>query len=76
MSLAPGVGELFTFPFVSRHDGPVSAILFEAIPGGPLEAITRAPYADDPQAFDALALDLLRRYAPALHARIDPARSA
>jgi hypothetical protein len=73
MSLAPAVGELFTFPFVSRHDGPVSAILVEAIPGGPLEAIARTPYADDPRAFDALALDLIRRYAPALHARIDPA---
>lgn len=72
INLAPGVGEVFTFPFASRHDGPVSAILFEAIPGGPLEPITRASYADDPQAFDALALDLLRRYAPALHARIDP----
>lgn len=74
MCLAPGIGEVFTFPFVSRHDGPVSAILFEAIPGGPLELITRASYADDPRAFDALALDLVHRYAPALHARIDPAR--
>jgi 2-polyprenyl-6-methoxyphenol hydroxylase-like FAD-dependent oxidoreductase len=73
MCLAPGVGEVFTFPFISRHDGPVSAILFEAIPGGPLEPIARASYADDPRAFDALALDLLHRYAPALHARIDPA---
>ena len=70
--LAPEIGELFTFPFVSRHDGPVSAILVEAIPGGPLEAIARTSYADDPRAFDALALDLVRRYAPPLHARIDP----
>jgi 2-polyprenyl-6-methoxyphenol hydroxylase-like FAD-dependent oxidoreductase len=73
MALAPGFGEIFTFPFVSRHDGPVSAILVEAIPGGPLEPIARARYGDDPRAFDALALDLVARYAPALHARIDPA---
>jgi hypothetical protein len=73
MCLAPGIGEVFTFPFHSRHDGPVSAILFEAIPGGPLEPIARASYADDPQAFDALALDLISRYAPALRSRIDRA---
>jgi hypothetical protein len=73
MALAPGVGELFTFPFISRHDGPVTAILVEAIPGGPLEPITRARHADDPAAFDALALELIRRYAPLLHGRVDPA---
>jgi 2-polyprenyl-6-methoxyphenol hydroxylase-like FAD-dependent oxidoreductase len=73
MSLAPGVGEVFTFPFISRHDGPVTAIFVEAIPGGPLEPITRAPHDEDPAAFDALALELIRRYAPSLHARIDPA---
>jgi len=73
MSLAPGIGEFFTFPFISRHEEPVSAILVEAIPGGPLEQLARMPYADDPRAFDALALDLIATYAPALHARIDPA---
>lgn len=71
--LAPGIGEVFTFPFVTRHAGPVSAILFEAIPGGPLEPIVHASYADDPHAFHALALDLVRRFAPPLHERIDPA---
>ena len=76
MSLASGAGEIFAFPFVTRHAGPVSNMLFEAIPGGPLEPITRASYADDPAAFNALALDLVERYAPALHARIDPARFA
>jgi 2-polyprenyl-6-methoxyphenol hydroxylase-like FAD-dependent oxidoreductase len=74
MSLAPGVGEVFTFPFISRHDGPVTAVFVEAIPGGPLEPIARADQAADPAAFDALALDLIRRYAPLLHDRIDPAR--
>jgi hypothetical protein len=73
MTLAPGAGEIFSFPFLSYHDGPVTNILFEALPGGELEAIARTPYADDPQAFDALALKLVERYAPALHARIDPA---
>jgi 2-polyprenyl-6-methoxyphenol hydroxylase-like FAD-dependent oxidoreductase len=76
MSLVPGVGEIFTFPFVSRHDGPVTNILFEAMPGGPLEQIARMPYGDDPRAFDALALDLIATYAPALHARIDGAAFA
>jgi hypothetical protein len=73
MSLAPGAGELFTFPFISRHEGPVTSILVEAIPGGPLEPLARTDHAADPWAFDALALDLIRRYAPLLHDRIDPA---
>jgi 2-polyprenyl-6-methoxyphenol hydroxylase-like FAD-dependent oxidoreductase len=69
-AIAPGVGEVFTFPFFSRH-GRVTAVLFEAIPGGPLEPITRATYEDDLAAFEALMIDLLRTYAPDVHARID-----
>jgi 2-polyprenyl-6-methoxyphenol hydroxylase-like FAD-dependent oxidoreductase len=70
-SIAPGVGEIFTLPFHSHH-GLVTVIGIEAIPGGPLEAITHASYDDDPQAFEALLARLLREYAPPVYERLDP----
>ena len=70
ISIAPGIGEIFTFRFLSRH-GLVTAVAFESVPGGPLEPITRASYDEDPAAFEALMIDLLRRYAPSVHERVD-----
>jgi 2-polyprenyl-6-methoxyphenol hydroxylase-like FAD-dependent oxidoreductase len=70
IALVPEVGEIFTFRFLSQH-GPVTAVAFESLPGAPLEAMTRASYDEDPAAFEALMIDLLRRYAPAVHERID-----
>ncbi|MEA2189487.1 MAG: hypothetical protein QOK16_4498 [Solirubrobacteraceae bacterium] len=75
ISIAPGVGEIFTFRFVSLH-GLVTAVAFESVPGGPLDPITRASYAEDPAAFEALMIDLLRQYAPSVHERIDRAEFA
>jgi len=69
------VGEIFTFRFHSLH-GLVTAVAFESVPGGPLEPITRASYAEDPAAFEALMIDLLRQYAPSVHERIDRAEFA
>ena len=69
-SIAPGVGEILTFPFFSRH-GVVTGITVEALAGGPLEPIPHASYDDDPAAFEALMVDLIRRYAPSAHERID-----
>ena len=69
-NIAPGNGEVFQAPFHS-FEGRVSSILFEAIPGGALEGITRMRYEDDPAGFEATVLDLLRDYAPDIYGRID-----
>ncbi|MEY2442343.1 MAG: hypothetical protein QOJ46_1769 [bacterium] len=70
ISIVPGVGEIFILPYLCRH-GIVSAMCMESVPGGPLEVLTRTKYDADPAAFDALALDLLRRYAPHAYDRVD-----
>jgi 2-polyprenyl-6-methoxyphenol hydroxylase-like FAD-dependent oxidoreductase len=74
-SIAPGVGEIFTFPFLSAL-GSVTCLAFEAIPGGPLEPITRMGYDEDPAAFEEQVLELLKRFAPDVSARIDRAEFA
>ncbi|HEX5506717.1 MAG TPA: styrene monooxygenase/indole monooxygenase family protein [Thermomicrobiales bacterium] len=71
-NIAPGHGEVFQAPFLSAA-GRVSSLLFEAIPGGELEPITRLRYDDDPRRFEALVLALLRDHAPAIYERVDPA---
>jgi 2-polyprenyl-6-methoxyphenol hydroxylase-like FAD-dependent oxidoreductase len=74
-TLVPGAGEIFEFPWLSPH-GVVAGILVEAIAAGPFEALTRADRAQDPAAFDALALDLLQAHAPDVAERIDGAAFA
>jgi Styrene monooxygenase A putative substrate binding domain len=71
-NLLPGVGEAFEVQ-VRVEEGVVPAVVFEAIPGGPLEPFTRMRYEDDPARFDAAALATLREYLPATYARTDPA---
>ena len=71
-ALAPGAGEIFTMPFLT-FEGWVTALLVEAIPGGPLEPITRARSTEGHEA-DLLAL--LERFAPAIAARVDRGRFA
>jgi 2-polyprenyl-6-methoxyphenol hydroxylase-like FAD-dependent oxidoreductase len=68
-SLAPGAGEMFHAPFLSR-DGVVSAVLVEALPGGPLAPLVETRYEDDPQAFESLVLRLLRDHAPNVFERV------
>ena len=70
IQLVPEAGEIFVMPYLSRH-GVMTAICFEAIPGGPLEPIAQTRYDADPGAFENLALDLLSRYAPNVYDRID-----
>ncbi len=74
-TIVPGAGEIIEFPWLSPH-GMVAGILVEAVPGGPFEAITRTARADDPAAFDALALALLQAHAPDVAARVDAAAFA
>jgi 2-polyprenyl-6-methoxyphenol hydroxylase-like FAD-dependent oxidoreductase len=69
-----GAGEVCEFQLLGP-DGPVTAVLIFAIPGGALEPITRLGYDDDPRAFDRALYDVLATYAPEVRARIaDPAR--
>lgn len=70
VTLSPA-GEVYQSPFWS-FEGEVSGILFASVPGGPMQAMAHARYEDDPKAFDALALRLLREHAPAVADRIEP----
>jgi 2-polyprenyl-6-methoxyphenol hydroxylase-like FAD-dependent oxidoreductase len=71
ISVSPGAGEIFQSPFWS-FEGEVSGLLFSAVPGSPLEALTRFPYDEDPKGFEALALRLLRDHAPSIADRLEP----
>lgn len=73
INLVPGIGEIFNQPFLS-HRGVSSAILVEAVPGGPLEPITRLDLAADPRQQASALLRVIVEHAPKLAARIDPAR--
>jgi len=66
----PGQGEILSFPVVSFEPG-LTVIAFESIAGGAFEPVARMRYVDDPGQFEASVLDLLRTYAPSIHARID-----
>jgi 2-polyprenyl-6-methoxyphenol hydroxylase-like FAD-dependent oxidoreductase len=74
-NIIPGHGEIFENQFLT-HGGYVNGILLEAIPGGALEPVTRIRYEDDPAAFNATVLAVLRDHAPATYARTDPAAFA
>jgi 2-polyprenyl-6-methoxyphenol hydroxylase-like FAD-dependent oxidoreductase len=69
--VAPGAGEIFQAPFYSL-EGRGASLLFEAVPGGPLEPAARMRYEDDPRAFEATVLALLRDHAPAVFERVEP----
>jgi 2-polyprenyl-6-methoxyphenol hydroxylase-like FAD-dependent oxidoreductase len=72
MTLVPGGGEVFELAFHS-FDGPVAALSVEAIPGGPLDALSGRSYDADPRAFEAALLGLLETYAPVVFERVDHA---
>jgi 2-polyprenyl-6-methoxyphenol hydroxylase-like FAD-dependent oxidoreductase len=71
VTYVPGQGEILSFPVVSFEPG-LTVIAFESVAGGAFETLARMRYVDDPRGFEASALDLLRTYAPSIHARIDP----
>jgi len=68
-TLAPGAGEILQFPMLSQH-GHVSAVLIEAVPGGPLAPVADRRRVADRPAFERLVLHLVRQYAPALAERV------
>jgi len=71
-NIIPGHGEIFESLFLT-HDGLVSGLGIEAIPGGPFDYLTHLRYDDDPAAFNAAVLAVLRDHAPDTYARTDPA---
>jgi Styrene monooxygenase A putative substrate binding domain len=73
--IVPGHGEVYELHMVTR-DGVVTAVVFESVAGGAFEPLTRMRYEDDPSAFDATVLALVREHAPEVYSRIDPATFA
>jgi 2-polyprenyl-6-methoxyphenol hydroxylase-like FAD-dependent oxidoreductase len=70
-AIAPGHGEVFQTTTYS-FGGNETALLFEAIPGGAFEILTRMRYADDPKRFETTMMALLQEYAPPIYERIEP----
>jgi flavin-dependent dehydrogenase len=68
--ITPGVGEILALPVVSFEPG-LTGIAFETIPGGAFDPVKQLRYEDDPQRFNALVLEMVREYAPAIYARAD-----
>lgn len=69
--ISPGAGEIFTYPFYS-HAGKVHLLGFEAVPGGPMDHLTRLPYQTEPAMFRRAVVDVLATHAPALCVRVAP----
>ncbi len=67
---SPGHGEIIEIPILS-FEGPVNALLIEALPGGELDAVSNARYDEDPAGFNKLVLELLRVHLPPVFARVD-----
>ncbi|MEV4249456.1 styrene monooxygenase/indole monooxygenase family protein [Streptosporangium canum] len=70
-NVSPGCGEIFQMPMWTR-DGLAAGMLIEAIPGSPLEPVTRLSYLDDPRAFTRTLEKALAEHAPRIAERIDP----
>jgi 2-polyprenyl-6-methoxyphenol hydroxylase-like FAD-dependent oxidoreductase len=72
LSLLGPVGEIINIPMLTAQ-GMLEVLLFECIPGGPLEEVARTPWADDPQAHDRLVLQKIREFSPHVAERVDEA---
>ncbi|GAA2352179.1 alanine-phosphoribitol ligase [Saccharopolyspora halophila] len=73
LSIAPGDGELIEIPMHS-FAGSVTALFFEAVPGGAFEALVETDQSADPAAFRDRVLRVLREHHPSVHERVEPAR--
>ena len=69
--VSPGHGEIIEIP-IRTFEGNATAPLFEAVPGCGLEVLAGTPYADDPGAYEQLALAALREHFPPIFERVDP----
>ncbi|RDI68237.1 styrene monooxygenase/indole monooxygenase family protein [Nocardia pseudobrasiliensis] len=68
--LLAGIGEILRMPFLSPQ-GRADVLAFEAVPGGPLEAISHVDSDADPEGFHRDVLALLGEFTPRLRERID-----
>jgi 2-polyprenyl-6-methoxyphenol hydroxylase-like FAD-dependent oxidoreductase len=75
LALIPGVGEILRIPFLSPA-GRANVLAFEAVPGGPLEAVSTLDADADPALFHREVLALVERFTPELRSRIDTAEFA
>ncbi|TQN28294.1 2-polyprenyl-6-methoxyphenol hydroxylase-like FAD-dependent oxidoreductase [Haloactinospora alba] len=73
LSVSPGHGELLELPLHS-FEGPVTALLFEGIPGGDLEQVSGMDQASDPTGFEKTVLEKLESHFPQVRERADAAR--
>jgi 2-polyprenyl-6-methoxyphenol hydroxylase-like FAD-dependent oxidoreductase len=69
-SISPGNGEIFQAPFTT-FSGRLCSLLFEGIPGQAFDILMDACYEDDPVAFEATMLALLREHAPPIYERVN-----
>jgi hypothetical protein len=69
-TISPGHGEIFSAPFLT-FEGLVHNVLIEGIPGGGFQEVLDRRYDDDPAAFEAAVLDVLRVHAPSVYERVD-----
>jgi hypothetical protein len=69
--IAPGHGEFLIAPLYS-FEPHLTVIYIQIVRGGAFEVLRHLRYEDDPRGFHAAVLGLLRDYAPATYARIDP----
>ncbi|EMQ98560.1 flavin reductase [Paeniglutamicibacter gangotriensis] len=67
MNMVPGVGEFFTFPGMSIH-GPCQMMVFEGVPGGPMDCWDTV---SSPEEHLAMTLDILRRHFPHEYPRFE-----
>ncbi|MFG1772790.1 styrene monooxygenase/indole monooxygenase family protein [Nocardia salmonicida] len=70
LCLIPGIGEIFRIPFLTPQ-GRADVLAFEAVPGGPLEPISRVDPVVEPVRFYRDVLALLGEFAPGLRERVD-----
>ena len=68
-NIVPGAGEIFCQPLLTAT-GVASSFLIEAVPGGPLEPITRHD-TGDPASLASALVDVFDEHAPAVAARVD-----
>ncbi|MGV9541490.1 styrene monooxygenase/indole monooxygenase family protein [Nocardia beijingensis] len=73
ISTSPGHGDLLEIPMYTA-DGFRTALLFENIPGGDLEILSKINYDDDPAAFERTVLEKLAAHHPQTFERVDPTR--
>jgi glutathione synthetase len=71
-SASPDAGEMIEIPFLT-FGGLATALVFENHVGGDLDALARASYEEDAEAFRKLILEALRTHYPATAERVDPA---